>query len=249
MAMPWLNHRILGNSMNGHDPGTIYDDRADSGNNRIQRLCANTGYFYSKFGTFGSLPGQFDNPENVYYDRKYEQLLVVDTGNDRIQIFQWGMGSDASVLPDVPPLIGEISDQQFNSPVACVSGNHDTEHIVYGIDAGTGDSVVKIKLPTYEPGGSPLHTFEGFKAALLDDDVEMALGFFTEIAALQYEPILEELRPDFEDIVNDMGGLILDEADGATRHYDLEKLNHGPIYLCPVHFNKNLDGHWKISFF
>jgi hypothetical protein len=133
--------------------------------------------------------------------------------------------------------------------VAGVSGSQETEHIVYGVDGGTGDSVVKIKLPIYEPGGSPLHTFEGFKAALLADDVEMALGFFTEIAALQYEPILEELRPYFNDIVNDMGGLILNEADGATMNYDLEKLNHGPIYLCPVRFNKDQEGQWKISFF
>jgi len=235
--------------MNGHNPATIHEDRADSGNNRIQRLCANTGYFYSKFGTYGSLPGQFDNPENVCYDREYEQLLVVDTGNDRIQVFQWGMGSDASVQPDVPPLVGEISDQGFDSPAACVSGNHDTEHIIYAFDAGTGDAVVKIKLPSYEPGASPLHAFEGFKAALLADNVEMALGFFTELGALEYELALEELRPYFEDIVNDMGEMTLDEMDGCTMIYEIEKLNHTPVYLYPVRFNKDMDGAWKISFF
>ena len=77
----------------------------------------------------------------------------------------------------------------------------------------------------------------------------MALKFFTELAALEYEPILEELRPYFDDIVNDMGELIFDEADGAAKNYDLEKLNHGPTYLCPVRFNKDQDENWKISFF
>ena len=85
--------------------------------------------------------------------------------------------------------------------------------------------------------------------ALRSDDVEAALGFFTELAALEYGPVLEELRPYFDDIVDDMGEMTLEEMDGSTMIYELEKLNHTPVYLYPVRFNKDKDGNWKISFF
>ena len=83
----------------------------------------------------------------------------------------------------------------------------------------------------------------------LADDAEAALGFFTELAALEYEPILEELRPYFDDIVNDMGEMTFDQMDGCTMIYEIEKLNHTPVYLYPVRFNKDMDGTWKISLF
>ncbi|MBN2137047.1 MAG: hypothetical protein JW720_04520 [Sedimentisphaerales bacterium] len=101
----------------------------------------------------------------------------------------------------------------------------------------------------YKPGGSPLHTFEGFKVALPADDVEMALGFFTEIATLQYRPAFEELRAYFDDIVNDMGEMTFDEMDGSTMIYLLEKLNHATICSYPVRFNKDRDGNCKMSDF
>ncbi len=57
----------------------------DSGNNRIQFISAD-GKFISSFGTRGSGPGQFDNPQKAVMDQA-GNIYVSDFSNNRIQKF------------------------------------------------------------------------------------------------------------------------------------------------------------------
>ena len=58
---------------------------ADCGNHCVQKL-SSSGEFFHKFGQQGSGQGQFDGPSAVIVDSN-NRLIVSDTGNHRIQIF------------------------------------------------------------------------------------------------------------------------------------------------------------------
>ena len=98
-------------------------------------------------------------------------------------------------------------------------------------------------------GPSPEEIFESFKSALLADDLNTALGCFTEISAENYEPLLEQLRPYFTQMVSDMGALIFISGDDNTETYDLLREENGNTYGYPVLFVRNEMGQWKISDF
>ena len=59
---------------------------ADRENHRIQEFDKD-GKFLFKFGSFGSKPGQFNNPRQVAVDKNVKFLYVVDSKNNRIQKF------------------------------------------------------------------------------------------------------------------------------------------------------------------
>jgi DNA-binding beta-propeller fold protein YncE len=65
----------------------------DSGNDRIQ-IFTSTGTFITKWGSLGRADGQFHAPIGVGVvflgvDIFSERVFVADTGNKRIQVFQW----------------------------------------------------------------------------------------------------------------------------------------------------------------
>jgi sugar lactone lactonase YvrE len=70
----------LGNS----DTCTYHILVADSGNHRIQAFDA-TGSFVSSYGSFGSGPGQFNNPQGLAVDSS-GRVIVADKGNNRLQV-------------------------------------------------------------------------------------------------------------------------------------------------------------------
>jgi hypothetical protein len=68
----------------------------DSGNDRVQRIQDPFAYQsehgdpgYSVFGSTGSGPGQFRNPTAIAADPDRSELFVTDTGNDRIEVFDY----------------------------------------------------------------------------------------------------------------------------------------------------------------
>ena len=61
---------------------------ADSGNNRIQKF-RNDGTFIRKWGTEGSVNGQFKFPTHLAIGSS-GNVYVVDSNNDRIQVFNNG---------------------------------------------------------------------------------------------------------------------------------------------------------------
>ena len=98
-------------------------------------------------------------------------------------------------------------------------------------------------------GPSPEEVFESFKTALLADDVNEALAFFTETAAESYASLLEQLRPKFQEMVNDMGDMVLISLDNNTAVYDLLREENGDTFGYPVLFVRDEKGQWKISDF
>jgi len=98
-------------------------------------------------------------------------------------------------------------------------------------------------------GPSPQEVFESFKGALLADDANEAVGYFTEISAENYRPLLEQLRPYFPQMVNDMVELVPVSLDDNTAIYDLLREEDGQMYGYPVAFVRDETGQWKICDF
>gem|GEM_PF-4224346 len=218
--------------------GTIF--LADSGNDRIQRLSAGSGYFYSKVGAQGTQSGQFDNPLNVCYDPKFDQIAVADTDNNRIQLFQ---------LDRYGTFTGEesqIANLNLFGPMAVACAGSDTQQIFYIADTNN-NRILKIEKTLFEPGESPLHTFESFKAALVSEDLDKALNCFLEPIRNEYNDILSSVSQYFQDIASRMGNMSLISCDGGMAIYHLE--NAAGTRAYPVIFDKGDDGYWYICKF
>lgn len=98
-------------------------------------------------------------------------------------------------------------------------------------------------------GPHPVNVFESFKSALLADDVNEAVGYFAEVSAENYRPLLEQLGPYFTQMVNDMGEMIFIRFDTDMVVYDLLREESGQMYGYPVAFVRDEMGQWKISDF
>jgi hypothetical protein len=95
-------------------------------------------------------------------------------------------------------------------------------------------------------GPHPLNVFELFKAALLADDVNEAVSYFAQISAENYRSLLEQLRPYFTQMVNDMGEMIFIRFDTDMAVYDLLREENEEMYGYPVIFVRDEMGQWKI---
>jgi hypothetical protein len=95
-------------------------------------------------------------------------------------------------------------------------------------------------------GPSPQEVFAEFKEALLADDVNEAVSYFVEVSAENYRLLLEQLRPFFTQMANDMGDLVPISSDGVTAVYDLLREEDGDTYGYPVLFIRDGMGRWKI---
>lgn len=104
---------------------------ADSGNDRIQAFDS-TGRFISAYGTSGSGPGQFRDPQGLAVD-DLGRVIVVDRGNNRLQL----LGFDGQSFSYLATITGG-----FNGPTGAWA---------YGSDrilvADTGNNVVKELIP------------------------------------------------------------------------------------------------------
>ncbi len=59
---------------------------AEFGNNRVSRVDADTGFVTATWGSFGGAAGQLRYPWAVAFDSERDQTVIVDSGNDRLQI-------------------------------------------------------------------------------------------------------------------------------------------------------------------
>ena len=59
---------------------------ADQGNSRIQ-VFDSSGTFITKFGTFGSGDGQFNDLSGVAVNPTTGNVFVADSDNNRVQVF------------------------------------------------------------------------------------------------------------------------------------------------------------------
>ncbi|MGC8947467.1 MAG: LamG-like jellyroll fold domain-containing protein [Anaerolineae bacterium] len=101
---------------------------ADSGNNRLQAFDAE-GRFVSAFGSAGSSPGQFNDPQGLAVDSS-GRVIVADSGNNRLQVLSFD-GTNFSFIRSI--------SANFNGPTGVAT---------YGSDrilvADTGNNKVKV---------------------------------------------------------------------------------------------------------
>ncbi|MHC4574909.1 MAG: Ig-like domain-containing protein [Planctomycetota bacterium] len=116
---------------------------ADTANNRVKRLSSDSSYLLAGVGGEGDARGRFNSPADVYYDPEFDQLLVADAGNNRIQLFI--LPSSGSYLgPQEITYLQEIADQNFSGPMAVATASEKSTQIIYVADTGN-NRVLKLE--------------------------------------------------------------------------------------------------------
>lgn len=133
-----LNHRIL---------------KYDSNYNVVYKLGGNSGG--GGPGSYGTNYWQFTSPKQVWYDEAYGRLLIADTGNSRIQLFNastgvWFNNFGYGVFSNP---MGVCTDSYGNIYISDTGNNRIMKCNSYGITVttwgsyGTGDG--QFNMPTY----------------------------------------------------------------------------------------------------
>ena len=221
---------------------------ADTKNHKIKQLSSGSGYLYSACGEKGNALGSFNYPMDVDYDLEMDQLVVADSGNNRIQVLQlrsYGEMFSTSAMT----CIQEISDQNLSGPMGVAVVTKQPNQFIYVADTGN-NRVVKLQNGFYRAGASPVDVWEQFKAALLADDIDAALSFIGSWRRKNYAKIFKQIRPHLKEYVEGMGDLIPSSQDAGSAVYELPTTDpNGNTLLFPVHFIMGEDGTWKIENF
>ena len=218
---------------------------AEAANHRIQNLSTN-GYFLSKIGSQGSGTGQFNTPQDICYDLNYDQIIVADTANNRLQIFQLH-NYDGTGISD-PTFVRKITNQNLSSPMGVACAADKTTQIIYIADTGNG-RIVRLKIEQNQPSKTPLQVWESMKGALFMGDKNKALSFFADISKGQYSQIFDLIGTHLQDYVNDMGQMTLSYQTSTEAKYEMSYQDGSQIYSFPVFFTKDLNGEWRVSQF
>ena len=75
---------LIPNAVSSDSEGNVYV--VGYASDRIQKFTGN-GTFITTWGSFGTLPGQFDRPFDIAVDSEGSNVYVADTLNNRIQKF------------------------------------------------------------------------------------------------------------------------------------------------------------------
>lgn len=199
-----------------------------------------------------AVSGQTQVDVNDYSITASDDSLEVRTGD---YLFTFGGDSNDVLDPNVYPNLNNDQFVNFKDfAILAPNWRQTAEELDGDFDNnGTVDSYDLAVIAYYwlasTIGPSPEEVFESFKTALLADDLNAALGCFTEIAAENYDPFLEQLRPYFQQMVNDMGELVLISLDNNTAVYDVLREENGDTYGYPVLFVRDEMGQWKIGDF
>lgn len=221
---------------------------ADTENHKIKRLSSESGYLFSACGEKGSAMRCFNYPMDADYDLEMDQLVVADSGNNRIQVLQlcsYGEFFSTNAMT----CIQEISDQNLSGPMGVAVVTKQPNQFIYVADTGN-NRVVKLQNGFHRAGTSPVDVWEQFKAALLEDDIDKALTFISSWARKDYAEILKEMRPHLKEFVGRMGDLIPSSQDAGSAVYELITTDpNGDTIAFPVYFSLDEDWTWKIGKF
>jgi sugar lactone lactonase YvrE len=221
---------------------------ADMENHKIKRLSAESGYLYSACGRKGSAQGCFNLPADAACDLEMDQLVVADSGNNRIEVLQLQSYGEFS-RTNAMTCVQEISDQGLSCPLGVAVVTKQPNQFIYVADTGN-NRVVKLQNGLFKPSSSPVDVWEQFKAALLADDVNKALTFIGSWKRDDYAKILKAMRPHFKDFVGAMGELVPTSQEAGEAKYELITTDpNGDKFSFPVHFGMDNDGSWKIMLF
>jgi len=106
------------------------------------------------------------------------------------------------------------------------------------------------ELPAFEDSSkSPRATFERFRAALLNDDVEKALSLMSYPLRENYKKIFEEFGTHRRDYAEGLGKIYFDSKLGGTLYYEMLTENDEGMFSFPIHFVKDDEGKWLITEF
>lgn len=133
-----LNHRVI---------------KYDSNHNVVYKLGGNSGS--GGPGSYGINYWQFTSPKQVWYDQTFDRLLIADTGNSRIQLFNastgiWFSNFGYGVFNNP---MGVCTDSYGNIYIADTGNNRIMKCNAYGITVavwgsyGTGNG--QFNMPTY----------------------------------------------------------------------------------------------------
>jgi sugar lactone lactonase YvrE len=219
---------------------------ADTNNNRLQRLAAASGYFLSKVGSYGSNHAQFKAPHGICYDIAFDQLIVADANNNRIQIFQLhnhGGNSSSQIT-----FAKAVSDHNLSHPmaVACKYDPNDPNQVVFVADTGN-NRVLKLQIESDTPANKPTTKFASFKSALEVNDVNTAVTFMDSSVAEKYKVLFGQNISQLQNMVSNMGQMTLESQDEGMAVYELS--NAAGTLSYPVVFSKDEMGNWKIIAF
>ena len=121
-------------------PGLVFDHHrglllvSDFSNHRVQIFSCDdndSGSFVSKFGKRGGQSGQVQNPDGIAIDHDHDRILIVDSGNIRIQ--SWYL-SDQSFLSCIG--YRGSGDLEFSNPEGIAIDKHHRRIII----ADTGNN-------------------------------------------------------------------------------------------------------------
>jgi hypothetical protein len=95
----------------------------------------------------------------------------------------------------------------------------------------------------------PNDTFDAFKNALADGDIDTALKFIADSSKDKYDEIFQAIGSNLPDFTAGMGTLTLESQDEGRAVYEMTHQNGATTYSFPVVFIKDDDGNWKIHNF
>jgi hypothetical protein len=221
---------------------------ADMENHKIKMLSAESGYLYSACGKKGSALGYFNMPSDTAYDLEMDQLVVADSGNNRIAVLQLRSRGEF-FSSNAMTCVQEISDQNLSNPLGVAVVTKQPNQFIYVADTGN-NRVVKMQNGLFKSGTSPVDVWEQFKDALLADDVDKALTFIISFKREDYAKILKNARPHLKEFVGGMRDLVPSSQEAGAAEYELLSTDpNGNTLSFPVHFVMDDDGNWKIMNF
>lgn len=106
-------------------------------------------------------------------------------------------------------------------------------------------------LPIFDdPKRSPEAAFEEFKAALLADDVDKALSYFSPHLKQTYAKIFKQLGPNRRDFAEGLSNKIYFEMRlGNVYYYEMLTEQDNGLLSFPIRFVQDSDGKWLITTF
>ena len=213
---------------------------ADSGNNRITVAPGLWGPEATS-GQRGSALGDFQGPTRVCASDR--GLCVVDSGNERIQIFDpVNGGGERGPLSPFNARFSLSTELGLKHPSAVAWLEDLREDKLYIADTGN-NRVLLVKFPTDNPEA----TWAAMKKRLLRGDITGALSYFASSEADKYRQTYEAMGTnELVQIFSEMPSVITPVSiEREEAEYYFQQKVQGELITFPVHFVREA-GKWKI---
>jgi len=186
-------------------------------------------------------PPAFVAPSGLTYDAANRTYVVADEGRNSVVFFMDNRGSPVFIR-SVENVVGDAAG--LSRPVDVVKSNSPVDDIYYVADNGNG-RIVKIILPEEDEEG-PKEVWEDLRTALMGEDMEDALQFFSPRTRDVYRELLMSIGGNVDVLISDMGDLLPLRITRDRAVYGMLRYDNGKPYLFDVVFARDGRGDWKI---